>query len=244
MLNMHLKYLFEKRMNARDDDRTASCASPPCLMHDVDPAYMGLPDRAGPLPRAEVMRWRKAERARLIEQRLAIPRDARTALGERIAAHLEQAIGDPAGLTVSAYWPFRGEPDLRELLQRVNDGGGRAALPVVIARGQPLIFRVWAKGDPIERGVWNIPIPAADAAVVVPDVVIAPVVGFDPACYRLGYGGGFFDRTLAAMPRKPRVFGVGHAQARIASIHPMAHDIAMDAVITELGMVEPAAGAV
>jgi 5,10-methenyltetrahydrofolate synthetase len=186
------------------------------------------------------MRWRKAERARLIAQRLAIPRDVRNALGERIAAHLERTIGDPAGLSVSAYWPFRGEPDLRELLQRVHERGGRAALPVVVARGEALIFRVWARGDPIERGVWNIPIPAADAEVVVPDVVIAPVVGFDPACYRLGYGGGFFDRTLAAMAVRPRVFGVGHAQARIATIHPLAHDIAMDAVITEQGIVGPA----
>jgi 5,10-methenyltetrahydrofolate synthetase len=66
------------------------------------------------------------------------------------------------------------------------------------------------------------------------------VVGFDPACYRLGYGGGFFDRTLAAMAVRPRVFGVGHAQARIATIHPLAHDIAMDAVITEQGIVGPA----
>ena len=222
-------------MTGHDDDLGANRASPPNLMHEPDPA-----GSAAPISRAEIMRWRKAERARLIAQRLAIPRDARNALGERIAAHLEQAIGDPAGLTVSAYWPFRGEPDLRELLQRVHERGGRAALPVVIARGAPLIFRVWARGDPIERGVWNIPIPAAGAELVVPDVVIAPVVGFDPACYRLGYGGGFFDRTLAAMARKPRVFGVGHAQARIATIHPLAHDVAMDAVITEEGIVEPA----
>ena len=228
-------------MTGHDDDPATSCASPPCLMHEVDPAYMGLAGSTEPMSRAAIMRWRKAERARLIEQRLAIPREARDATGERIAAHLEQALGDLAGLTVSAYWPFRGEPDLRELLQRVNACGGRAALPVVVARGEALIFRVWSRGDRLERGVWNIPIPAAGAEVVVPDVVIAPVVGFDPACYRLGYGGGFFDRTLAAMTVRPRVFGVGLAQACIATIHPLAHDIAMDAVITELGIVEAAA---
>jgi 5,10-methenyltetrahydrofolate synthetase len=222
-------------MTGHDDDGSASRAAPPPMMHEPDPA-----GSAAPLSRAGIMRWRKAERARLIAQRLAIPRDVRNALGERIAAHLERTIGDPAGLSVSAYWPFRGEPDLRELLQRVNARGGRAALPVVVARGEPLIFRVWAKGDRLERGVWNIPIPAAGAEVIVPDVVIAPVVGFDPACYRLGYGGGFFDRTLAAMAVRPRVFGVGHAQARIATIHPLAHDIAMDAVITEQGIVGPA----
>ena len=77
--------------------------------------------------------------------------------------------------------------------------GGRIALPVVIKKGWPLEFRIWGPGDPLERGVWNILVPSHGPAVQ-PDVVIAPVVGFDQANYRLGYGGGFFDRTLAAMP--------------------------------------------
>ena len=71
------------------------------------------------------------------------------------------------------------------------------------------------------------------------DVVIAPVVGFDRACYRLGYGGGFFDRTLAAMPRRPRVFGVGYACAELATIYPQPHDIGMDAIVTERQTIVP-----
>ncbi len=226
-----------------DDDHPATCASPPCFMHEVDPAYMGLSDIVDPRQRADIMRWRKVERERLTKERLAIPGDVRRAHGERISANLEDAIGGVAGLTVSAYWPFRGEPDLREFLEHVVVRGGRIALPVVVARGRPLIFRAWSKGEPLERGVWNIPVPAENAEVVMPDVVIAPVVGFDPVCYRLGYGGGFFDRTLAALSKRPRVFGVGYKQAAIPTIYPQPHDIAMDVVVTEDGIVAPEAGA-
>jgi 5,10-methenyltetrahydrofolate synthetase len=83
----------------------------------------------------------------------------------------------------------------------------------------------------MERGVWNIPQPR-DTPTVAPNTVIAPLVGYDAGCYRLGYGGGFFDRTLAAMDERPRVVGVGHPVARLRTIHPQPHDIAMDAIVT------------
>ena len=194
---------------------------------------MGLSKEPDPQQPAEVQRWRKLERQRLIKDRLALPSKIRRQYGERIAEQLEQATGDVAGLAVSAYWPFRGEPDLRCLLVRLAERGARTALPVVIARGQPLVFRHWAPGEPPERGVWNIPVPRADAEIVLPDVVIAPLVGFDPNCYRLGYGGGFFDRTLAAVQTMPRVFGVGYSQAALATIYPQPRDIPMDVVVTE-----------
>jgi 5-formyltetrahydrofolate cyclo-ligase len=72
---------------------------------------------------------------------------------------------------------------------------------------------------------------------VTPDIVIAPVVGFDRACYRLGYGGGFFDRTLAAFSRRPRIIGVGYAPQEIGTIYPQAHDVPMDMIVTEAGIV-------
>jgi 5-formyltetrahydrofolate cyclo-ligase len=222
-----------------DDDGPATYASPPCFMHEIDPAYMGLAMAADPRQCVDVARWRKAERARLIAARLAIPSEVRRRHGQQIAANLEEALGDVGGLTISVYWPFRGEPDLREFLEHVNARGGRTALPVVIARDKPLVFRAWSKGEPLERGVWNIPVPAENAEAVMPDVVIAPVVGFDLVCYRLGYGGGFFDRTLAAMPKRPRVLGVGYQQAAIPSIYPQPHDIPMDIVVTEAGTVAP-----
>jgi 5,10-methenyltetrahydrofolate synthetase len=205
-------------------------------MHEVDPAYMGLEGAADERQKADVVRWRKAERKRLIEARLAMPVAERRARDARIIEHMASVIGPAEGLVVSAYWPFRGEPDLRPLLERLSAGGGRPALPVVVEHGRPLIFRLWSPGEPLGRGVWNIPIPAEGAPEAVPDVVIAPVIGFDRACYRLGFGGGFYDRTLAALSRRPRVLGVGYALAAIPTIYPQWHDIAMDLIVTEDGV--------
>ncbi|WP_411034327.1 5-formyltetrahydrofolate cyclo-ligase [Shinella sp. BYT-45] len=225
-----------------DDDTPATFASPACFLHEVDPAYAGLP---GPLDlRAwtDVNRWRKGERERLIAERLAVPAGVRAAQGEAIAVSLLSEIGDVEGRVISAYWPFRGEPDLRALMRQVAARGGLTALPVVVGKGRPLEFHLWRAGAALARGVWNIPIPA-EPRPCVPDVVIAPVVGYDPTCYRLGYGGGFFDRTLAALPARPRVIGVGSSTAQLATIYPQLHDIPMDMIVTEAGVVRPQAEA-
>ena len=184
----------------------------------------------------EIAAWRKAERQRLLEARSAIPFEERHAYTERIAAGLDRAVGEISGRTVSAYSPIRSEPDLRPWLARIFARGGVCALPVVVEPRRPLIFRAWQPGARMERGFWNIPVPA-DGKEVVPDIVIAPVVGFDRNNYRLGYGGGFFDRTLAAMTPKPRIIGVGYAQAEIPTIHPQPHDIALDIIVTERGVI-------
>ena len=215
-----------------DDDIPATFASPACFMHEVDPAYMGLP---GPLDRqawADVSRWRKSERERLIAERLAMSPELRAANAEAIVAGVLAEIGDIRGRIVSAYWPFRGEPDLRPWLVSLQARGARTALPVVVASRAPLVFRSWRQGDRLARGVWNIPIPA-DGEVVIPDIVIAPLVGFDPDFYRLGYGGGFFDRTLAQLPATAIAIGVGYEQAAMASIMPQPHDIPMHHIVTE-----------
>lgn len=179
-----------------------------------------------------VARWRKAERERLIASRLAVPADERARMAERIAAGLDALIGDPKDRIVSLYWPFRGEPDFRPWIASITARGATGALPVVVEKGRPLIFRAYRPGDRLEKGVWNIPIPA-EGPEVFPDVVIAPVVGFDPLNYRLGYGGGFFDRTLAALPAKPLAIGVGYSLQAIPTIHPQPHDIPMDRIVTE-----------
>ncbi|RWN41216.1 MAG: 5-formyltetrahydrofolate cyclo-ligase [Mesorhizobium sp.] len=213
--------------NDRDDDAPAQYSSPPCFMHELDPEF-----RAPSSDWIDVRRWRKAERERLIAARLAVSADARAVMSQRIADGLDAIIGEIAGRMVSLYWPFRGEPDLRPWMASISERGGRTALPIVIDKGQPLIFRAYKAGDPLEKGVWNIPIPA-EGDPVLPDIVISPIVGIDPQNYRLGYGGGFFDRTLAAMPFKPLVIGVGYELQRIATIYPQPHDIPMDRVVTE-----------
>jgi len=217
------------------DEDSGTFASPPCFMHEVDPAYSGLAAETDPVQAADVKRWRKAERERLLAARLEIGPTARHANDTRISAVLEELIGPVEGKAVAAYWPFRGEPNLHPFLKELTARGAHCALPVVVAKGQPLIFRAWSPGDPTVRGVWNIPIPEESAAIVQPDIVIAPVVGYDPAGYRLGYGGGFYDRTLAGMETKPRVIGVGYSMAAIKTIFPQWHDIPMDWVVTEDG---------
>lgn len=219
-------------MTAADDP--GSYASPPCFMHELQPDFHAPPS-ADAQAWTDVRRWRKAERERQIANRLAIPAEQRAAMAAGIAAGLETRIGDIGGRLVSFYWPFRGEPDLRPWAETVTARGGRTALPLVVEKGRPLVFRVWRRGDKLERGVWNIPVPAQGEPVY-PDIVIAPLVGFDPANYRLGYGGGFFDRTLAAMPKKPLVIGVGYTSSALLTIYPQPHDIPMDAIVTENGV--------
>ena len=192
-------------------------------MHDdPDDGAMAWPD---------IARWRKAERERLIQARLAIPADERTAMSTAIAEQLDAIVGDVSSRTVSLYWPFRGEPDLRPWMVSLVARGGTPALPLVVEKAHPLVFRAYRPGDRLEKGVWNIPIPA-EGDPVIPDIVIAPIVGIDPKNYRLGYGGGFFDRTLAALPKKPLVIGVGYGMQRIPTIHPQPHDIPMDRIVT------------
>ena len=188
--------------------------------------------------RAEVIQWRKAERQRLIAARLALSVEERRHHSAAMARHLTKAVGDVRGRTVGVYWPFRGEPNLRPWMEQVHASGALCALPVVVERHASLVFRTWWPGATMVSGIWNIPVPA-DGIDVMPDIVVSPVVGFDPACYRLGYGGGFYDRTLAAMARQPRVIGVGFTLVAIATIHPLPHDIPMQAIVTERGCSVP-----
>ncbi len=207
-------------------------ASPPCFMHELSDD--GTVDGASPRNDAwsDVARWRAAERKRLIAARLALTAEERQVRSDRIAAALDRVVGRVGGRIVGSYWPFRGEPDLRNWSIRIIERGGRIALPVVIRKGWPLEFRIWSPGDPLERGAMNILVPARGPSVQ-PDVALAPAVGFDAANYRLGYGGGFFDRTLAAMPRRAFVIGVAYGESRLSTIYPQPHDIALDTIVTD-----------
>lgn len=220
-------------MTDDDEDRPGGFASPPCFAHEIDPAYFD-PLAVDPQQALDVARWRKAERKRLIAARLEEAADMRARLAQNIAVELDQIIAPATGRVISVYWPFRGEIDLRGWMRSAFDKGAQIALPVVVEKHQPLQFREWTPDAAMERGIWNILQPA-DPAPVTPNVVIAPLVGFDPACFRLGYGGGFFDRTLAAMATPPLVIGVGSKSGAIASIFPQPHDVAMDVIVTGAG---------
>ena len=137
-------------------------------------------------------------------------------------------------------WPHQGEYDARPLVERFIAQGGRAALPVVAARGSALQFRCWEPGVAMVAGEHGIPVPA-DGEPLSPDLMLVPLVGFDEAGYRLGYGGGYFDRTLAGLARAHTI-GVGYESARVPSIEPQPHDLPMRWIVTEAGVFERVAG--
>ncbi|WP_374651419.1 5-formyltetrahydrofolate cyclo-ligase [Dongia sp.] len=179
----------------------------------------------------EVKAWRKEARARILAARTACPPTLRqgmsAALMERLHPLLQEAEGP-----ISFYWPFRGEPDLRPLMRTLAAEGVEIALPVGTKIGEPLTFRPWSPGCAMARGIWDIPIPATDLEIT-PQTIVAPLVGFDAALYRLGYGGGFFDRTLAARRKPGEVIGIGFAMFQLPSIEPQPHDIPMGRIVTE-----------
>ncbi|WP_374642465.1 5-formyltetrahydrofolate cyclo-ligase [Tabrizicola sp.] len=217
-------------------------ASPPCMAAKVDPTYFD-PLAVDPEQARDVARWRKAERARLRAERDALPVAARQEIGTAIAAHLLRFLhghfGEMRGRVFSGYWPIKGEPDLRPLLAELHEAGALVALPLVEVKASPLVFRRWTPDTRMVRGDWNIPVPPPDAPVVTPEISLAPVVGWTGDCYRLGYGGGYFDRTLASLSPRPFTIGIGFQSARLATIYPQPHDIRLDAILTEAGPVAP-----
>lgn len=221
-------------------DNPSGYASPACFAHELELGAGGYETVDGQQA-SDVARWRKAERARLIALRLAMPPDERRRVADAVADTLDNLVEPAPGMVISLYWPFRGELDLRGWMARADELGARVALPVVVAKAQPLVFRQWRPGCRMERGVWNIPAPA-NGEVLTPDVVLAPLVGFDADSYRLGYGGGFFDRTLAALSPRARAIGVGHPVAAIPTIYPQPHDVPMDAIVTGTGVVSRRSG--
>jgi 5-formyltetrahydrofolate cyclo-ligase len=180
----------------------------------------------------QIRLWRKQQRAALIERRLAIPPEDRARWSQRITAGILRELTTKTPTLLGIYWPFKGEYDPRDVAATLQAQGIGLALPVVTQMKAPLEFRTWHPGARLESGVWGIPVPA-DGEVVLPDTLLVPLVGYDQRGFRLGYGGGFYDRTLAAMPRRPLTLGVGFALGSLDTIHPQSHDISMDVVITE-----------
>jgi 5,10-methenyltetrahydrofolate synthetase len=183
----------------------------------------------------EVKAWRKTLRTQLIEARNALPAETLTRYRETIDRHLTTAFPGLGRGILAFCWPYKGEYDARFLARTLREQGAVTALPLVVAPKTPLVFREWHPGVRLASGVLGIPYPVGSREVA-PDSVIVPLVGFDDAGYRLGYGGGYFDRTLAALARKPVVIGVAYESAHLDTIHPQPHDIPMDWIVTERGI--------
>jgi 5,10-methenyltetrahydrofolate synthetase len=179
--------------------------------------------------------WRKAQRERLIAARLAIPHATLERWRERMDGYLERSFPGLARSRVAFCWPIKNEYDARHLARRLRELGALTALPVVVAPKAPLAFREWHPGVALAKGALDIPYPV-DSRDIVPQAVLLPMNGWDPKGYRLGYGAGFFDRTLASLAAKPVVVGVSYEQARLETIHPQDWDIPVDYLVTERGV--------
>jgi 5,10-methenyltetrahydrofolate synthetase len=181
---------------------------------------------------AAARRWRREQRVRLIATRMALDPALRGRLGAAIEAALSALFDRLAGAVLGLYWPVKAEFDARPLSEQLRGRGWQLALPAVVDKRGPLEYRLWQPGMAMESGVYDIPVPER-REVVTPDVVLAPLVGFDAENYRLGYGGGHFDRTLAALAPQPFAIGIGFEMQRLDSVKPRLYDIPMDVIVTE-----------
>ena len=186
-------------------------------------------------PALDVVALRARLRREKIAARLSLAPDEH----RRASAALEEQLARQVGVlpvgTLAFCWPIRAEFDARPLVVRLLAAGWRAAVPTVVERDAAMIFRLWTPQTPMSVDPFGIPVPAAGSACVIPDLLLLPLVAFDAQGFRLGYGGGYFDRTLAAMRPRPLAFGVGFELARALSVCPQRHDIPLDAVVTEAG---------
>jgi len=180
----------------------------------------------------DIRAWRVRTRARLVKERLSQSDALHQQLGHMASARLLSNIDLSRYAILGVYSPMRGEIDIHDVAQRHLAQGGVLALPVVVEKSTPVEFWRWRPGMPMQRGVWNIAIPAHRERVV-PDALIVPLLGFDRALYRLGYGGGYYDRTLAQSAPRPYCIGLGFQTAILPTIHPQPHDIPMDRIVTE-----------
>ncbi len=181
---------------------------------------------------AELIAWRKQKRSELLELRTSFAGEDRVHAEEKVLDSAYSLLRSSGSRVAGFYWPFRGEIDVLPLMHRFLADGGTVALPVVTGRGQPLSFRVWEPGVRMAAGVFGIPYPA-ESRTVLPDTLVVPVVGYDDRCYRLGYGGGYYDRTLAVAEPKPLSIGIGFRSLRLETIMPQQYDVPMDYIVTE-----------
>ncbi len=180
-------------------------------------------------------------RARMKARRTTLDSGQAARAGEALADHsLSFLPPPPPGSVVSGFAPLPGELRIWPLLRRLAGSGVALALPVVHGKGLPLLFRAWKPGDSTERGVWNIPQPKADKPVVEPDILLVPLLAFDRQGWRLGYGGGFYDRTLALLRARKTVtaIGLGYDQQQVDSVPHLPYDQRLDWVLTPSGPIK------
>jgi 5-formyltetrahydrofolate cyclo-ligase len=185
------------------------------------------------------LQLKAALRRAALARREELPPDQRQAAG-LVVAERGLPIEVVPGAIVSGFSPMKSEISPLPLLRRLADAGLSLALPVVTGRGQPLVMRAWSFGTPLVSGVWGIREPPADAPELYPDILIVPLLAFDRRGYRLGYGGGYYDRTIARLRTMKPVTAVGIAFSaqQIEDVPITPRDERLDLVLTEAGTID------
>ena len=185
---------------------------------------------------AELLRIKTEARAKAKLRREEAAAAGGLAAAEAVSERMAGLLADfPKNTVVAGYWPIGTEPDVRHTLSHLDLIGFGCALPVVVAKGEPLTFRTWTPQTPLERSGLGILAPAATIPEVDPDVLLVPLLAFDRAGYRLGYGAGFYDRTLERLRRSKRVtaVGIGFAGQEVDSVPRDQYDQPLDWLVTE-----------
>ena len=187
-----------------------------------------------------IQSWRKSTRIELRSKRKELTVEQRANTRKTVSDLLQhnfKELQNPDLLKEACIcfcWPFEGEINFLDLVREALKHGATAALPVVVEKNKPLEFWAWHPGMKMVRGIWDIPMPE-ERIPITPTIALVPLVGFDDEGYRLGYGGGYFDRTLASLDTRPLTIGVGYSSGHLATIYPQPHDIPLDAIVTEAG---------
>jgi 5-formyltetrahydrofolate cyclo-ligase len=175
--------------------------------------------------------------------RAAILNSTRSAAAKAVADHFFRAVTLKPTDIVAGYWRIKDEMDCQPILVRLMDSLQPVCLPVGLGDDLPLELRLWEQGAALYEAGFGTLAPSELAPQVEPDVIIMPLLGFDPRGTRLGYGGGYYDRTLEKLRRKPRLVGIAYAAQELDAIPREPHDVPLDVIVTEQGArtFEPAA---
>ena len=158
------------------------------------------------------------------------------AWGAALAAHVLREAPPPAGAVIAGFWPLAGEIDIRPLLVALAGRGHRIVLPVTPARGLPLSFRLWREEAKLAAGRFGTMHPEIAEETLAPDFVLVPLLAFDRRGYRLGFGAGYYDRTLTSLP-SAHTLGCGFSAQEMGEVPFGPHDVRLDAVATERGVI-------
>jgi 5-formyltetrahydrofolate cyclo-ligase len=185
---------------------------------------------------ATIEEAKAALRAAAHKKRAAFHPSLRSEAAAEAARHFFDSVPIAKNEVVAGYWPIRDEMDVKSVIARLMDAGQPVCLPVVLGDEQPLELRLWQDGAPLYEAGFGTLAPPEEAPRAAPDVILMPLLGFDKHGTRLGYGGGYYDRTLASLQKRPRLIGFAFALQEVDHIPREAHDVPLDAIVTETGV--------